>query len=399
MKVFGLLRGWLVPLCISLLLLPRMGIPAEPNENDMLRVIAEGYLDNRAACDPMTMRFRIVVGHSATVDDAMDGKFLSEICTASVRWHVDGKRICLERKIDEAVIDPMFAKASITTAAAGGNLPVILPIAPLALVSVDGRIAFRYSRLGNVVNLMDPTSGYSAPGVLQTPLDLGIMGEDETANPGALIINGLTDGPESTVSYRGADIVDGDKLERVDIVEGGGWHGAWYFSPVHGYSLRRIKKFGPGHTLERDVFIREFARVDANHWLPARCVVVFNPDPSKSKQYVHAYYVDEFKVGERPEDLCFALQVPPQTLVNVPGRPDSQIRLERGEMLTPDSALGLLQQLSLQSERLGNMRGIRGNRIMIALILNAVVLTILVGYRVIRRVHRVTVHAPRSKDG
>lgn len=266
-----------------------------------LREIAHAYRTNRDKFNPFVIRYTHRIGTCATEENAKLGKLDEVTCSAEIKWAFDGKRTCFVKSSPDGSVRREFEKGLANAKDGYFTTPMSEEI---RFYSPD--LAFNAGH--GAASFYEP-SAKSAP-TLNTPFDLGFMGNGEKGSPDKVILENL----KSKRLARAERFIDRNgKGVRVNYEVGTAIQVECVLVPEKGYAIKSgsYQSRGPIQTHINVISTRQCAN---EGWMPEHVV----------KYHLHngKFYVDEWVVTDVKctglAETDFEVTLPKGTQVNGP---------------------------------------------------------------------------------
>ena len=370
-----------------LLALAELNCPEDQRES--LKAIGEGYLGNREAFTYFRCEFTFTEGMAATVEDGLAGKLTDAVVSRGV-WVVDGDTFRYELSCPDEILQKAFDGPKLALESPENRSSkfygVKLPCDPHGFVT-NGKIQLRHGPTIHSANIR--SADIPLPGITITPFSVGVMGENDELNPGALLTQG-GDGSYAFAWLPASSESDGEaELLTVAFGWGPDEHGPMRrsmqldpqkgFLPVHCETFFKpeddlVAQYGARVSILSYPRIRS---VSNGRWFPERSIMLEYPD----RDQPHRTQIVEVKLLEadqRPAASEFEISIPRGTAVADPSDLRSGFKLQSTRRVGPDDLDDLLAEthgvLKRRIEGEGSPTPIPRPRLQILMWINGVLL-------------------------
>jgi hypothetical protein len=314
-------------------------LPEESPESQ-LRAAAQGYLSNRESFDRFVCRYRIRVGLSRTVADALNGTLSKVTATADATWAVDGSKVLFDIRCEDGVIRKAFRE----NASPQG---VSIPLPSNALLD-DGSYQLYFSPVGQTAVIQDLQLRRSL--IEMTPFDRGIMGQDESQSPPRLIETYLRDKLFCRVDLAEEEELKGCLCLRFGQSENR-LHEVHYLDPYRGFLPVQSSIYRPNSTeLLCKIFLTAARKCSGDRWFPERSIYVQNPGQPNGPYFTREIQVLHLDADVLPAESFFSLLLPKGTILNDGTRLGSQIILDKEERFSLRNLPALFQRTQTHAD-------------------------------------------------
>jgi len=303
---------------------PEADVPhVRPEEETILRVVGEGYRENRELFNTLTCRFRVRLGIAASLEEALQGTFETNV-DAEGLWIVDGRKVRFEIiRLTELTRQETGGREDAPEEKKGGFQMDKVPGGMLSKkILDDGQYQLTYGPDSGIATIRSPKA--PPKGLVLTPFDMGVMGRDESLNPPALIDRALRDHGFCRVTEE-----DGQQAGCYSVTYGdspGAVGLRFVLDPSKGSLPREIwsvdQRTGK---VGSKVFVTDYLQCSNGGWAPKRSVYVRGLDQPPCR--VREIELIELDVDRKAGEEDFVLQMDAGTTINDPAVVGSQAKL------------------------------------------------------------------------
>ncbi len=317
------------------------------DDQDVIGAIASGYLTNREQFEFFQIEFTYRTGRAMSIDAALAGNLLADAVEAKCIWIFNDGKIRFERNLDQQLLESMINDVKKNFPNKGGTSFGAIPMRGMKFLGAPNKVQMRYSQSMNAAVVQD--FEILPAGLTHTPFDMGIMGADEIASPGKLLLNSISGEDPSSCVYKGQITEDGVALESIERNTTDGWRYVYMFNPNEGFLATRVNVYRPNGTIARRAFVTTTRQCSNDGWLPIRSVVISGEEAGIGQVTVDEYTINNFDVDKRPDEALFKVDLPADALVNNGFEVGSQFRLEKPVSVTLDTAAELFTRSKNQA--------------------------------------------------
>jgi hypothetical protein len=265
-----------------------------------LEAISKGNLRNRKSFDFLTCRYQMRAGTAESLESAKRGE-LQNTRKWDVVWVTKGSMVKYASTCDEASLKAYKAKF----AAEEGSKQIDLRESWGVLT--DGRLILRHSPAIMAVNISVPD--VVDPDIRATPFGMGIMGSNETSNPGS-VFQKCVDGKFYGI-VEGLEIINGAKLVKVNVgLTKDRISRTYWLDPNRGFLPIRIDGKAPkSEELLYTAIVKETKKCSQGRWFPMSAVVIDSPQRKTGSLYVREYQVLDLDVDKEPKNAAFDIEI------------------------------------------------------------------------------------------
>lgn len=296
------------------LLQPNGSSTGDPDK-ELLRAVAEGYLDNREYFRHFTCSYSLRVGKSTSEEEARKG-VITENAKANCLWVVDGDRRRFEVKVQGGL--PLNVKAAQKTKGQNDITGVSL-LSRMILRDKDHKIGIVPDlHFGNMFPTKELRSGIET-GIEETPLDFGVMGQDEQLSPPRLIERSVTGRLFCRCKQIQHATKDMFQLNCGKSAETPTWSAV--LDPNQGFLPIEIEvRSQATKRILSKVFITDIIRLKDGGYFPKRAVRI---DSGVGKSVVAKEWVVSELSTEVPSNEKFVIEIPAGTRISIIGEKNS----------------------------------------------------------------------------
>lgn len=294
---------------------------AGPVADEQCELLRQAYLANREKFDAFSCEFDWITAEASSVEAALAGDLENPVL-AHVRWVVDGSRqryelVCATEESQQI------------PAPVGDNLMVYVPCLEVTTLT-DGQIGF--GLVGRLSNANVSRRLGPEPDILNTPLSLGAMGDNEKFGPGLQprVDEKLT----VTIAY-GGQAEDGGRALEI-LVQTFAWKDVgssetrWSLDPAHGYLPVEVE-YAADPTHSRCI-VTAIRACDNGGFMPERWVFFQNAD-GPPPLHVRVLELRELSLA-KPQEDDFAVELPAGVgIVNPTGDMRASFDLQQPEVV------------------------------------------------------------------
>jgi len=324
---------------------------APSDDAEAIQRIADAYLKNRSATEPLKCAFKYAKGRAANVEEAIAKGPTMYRLTAECSLAISGANICYKRIVDWRAVEALReSMANPTKSKDGKHFFAQIPLDEEHLLT-DGVRALHYDP-DFVANMVGPDKekldlAMNAWMPLETPWALGGMGRTLKANPGCWLVEGKMYKEQRLLGPRK---IDGLHLIAVECLRESS-STIYYFDPERGHlPVRREWKIGEDS--KGWVVMKAVEKLDRGRWFPKHVVSV-RSYPSRDIHEVEEVILTSIDADYvfKPED--FVLEMLARTLVNHTEDLRSEFRLQK------DTRLGLADLEALHKRCLERLEEVK----------------------------------------
>ena len=330
-------------------------------EADRLKIIAESTLANRMAFPFIDCRFVLTHRTSDNEKDILASN------PQQVKLQAEGTWIVRKDQVrHELIIDPAIEK-ELQRKAIESQIKIMNEKNKTIHVNLDMKFTSRkilwdgtggmsYSPMLSAGGLMPP--GSRGPGITLTPFDLiGMMGRDESRNPGVLIEGSKTKS-NTNCRFEGVETLDGRDLLVVscdETFDRENVHSKYWFDPQRGFLPVQMTKQSDNPKENRTkVMVTGFRECSGGRWFPMRLVKILTPGPAQTDKEIDVFEltVKQLDVDAPPSDDILALDIPKGARLHNSVDPQSQSTLQQPQRFSIADLGGVKEDMSKKvSER------------------------------------------------
>jgi hypothetical protein len=333
------------------------------SDNDVFRVLSEGYKKNRDSFPNMNCKFRFTWKAKAdSIQQAIDYKY--EITPKTV--FKDGKLISKDRNTyfelrcspEDKIITEKQRKEGITKKSnqqdsqksktdkkdegreLSNNIVTVRCLDSVVLVSKD-LYRLTYSESRRVANILPSGVEEGGIGIEHSPFDMGVMARNEYSNPHRYLqdcIRGRFSG-----KYEGTQEINGQQLEIVTFSTKDSNNQPsmkFGFDPKKGFLATYIADYdNKTHIPRQEAFITETKHCSGDRYFPMRSVVVYPENElypiNDGKYRINSFEVTELNVDTPPDSNLVQIELPKGAQVSVSSFKDQWLTVEEPLSITP----------------------------------------------------------------
>ncbi|MBN1420755.1 MAG: hypothetical protein JXP34_18435 [Planctomycetes bacterium] len=331
--------------------------PEAGGDAGALRRVAEAYLANRSALEPLRCAFTYAKGRAASVEEAIAKGPTVDRLTAACTWVISGANLCYERRVDRRALEALRdSMANPTRSKDGESFIAAIPLDEEHVLT-DGERALHYdpdfaaNMTGPDRKKLEMAMGAWTPDI--TPWALGGMGTSIRSNPGRWILDGKT-GEWALLGTRRMDDRD---LLAVECRRAG-YRTTYFFDPARGHVPVRREWAREGDGSKGWIVATAVERCSRGRWLPKR-VVAANLRPGRESLEVEEIVLTSIDADYAFDAEDFAIEMDARTQVLHVDDLRSAFRLEKRTRI----GLGDLEALHRRClERLEKVKKAQGER-------------------------------------
>jgi hypothetical protein len=229
----------------------------------------------------------------------------------------------------ERICDPRIFEQAQEQARKTGSSSFSVPINSTGLLTGSG-MALGYSPGLQSVNLI--REGRPQPPIDLTPFGMELMGRDDAANPGRLLL-------ECIAGKRRCREITAEKLDGRDVIfvavaeNVGESEIRFWLDPERGYNPLRFSMYAKGSAEEFRAVWSEFKGCSDGRWFPAVATLIFKPG-SSGPYRVKALKLTDLQVEQPPADNEMCLRLPKGTCISDPETPFAHFTLSEDRLIS-----------------------------------------------------------------
>jgi hypothetical protein len=335
------LRIFFICILVVIFLYQKQGFASD---NDVFRVLSEGYKKNRDSFTDVNCKFLVTQHAQAeTIPQAIEGQWKitsKTVIRDGIMLVKEGNiRFELKCKLDvEKFVEDELKKQIATSKTNQSNdtqkSMITVPCLDNLVLSTKDLYRLTYSSIGKIVNIIPKGVEEGGVGIEFSPFDMGVMARNEYSNPYKYLqdsIRGRFSG-----KYEGTQEINGQQLEIVTFsTKESNNHPRmkFGFDPKKGFLVTYITTYdNKTHTPIYEAFIAETKHCSGNRYFPMRSVIVY---PEKGKYRVNSIEVTELDVDTPPDSSLLQLEIPKGYQINVPSFENQWMKAEETILVTP----------------------------------------------------------------